>query len=106
MPVEFASATVIELPKEDNFVLTDKTGLPARVMGSRERALLCRSCADVMRGFQEDEDAGGAFQSLKLKDAAANGRLLEAMRGCEAYRLIDKLDDLNSRSQHRIDLLV
>lgn len=105
MPVEFASASVIELAKGPDFVMIDETGLPALVMAPRERSLLCRSCADLMRGLQDDAEAGGVSQLLKLKDTTVNGRLQEAVRGCEAYRATDKLDDLDSRPQHQIDLL-
>jgi hypothetical protein len=75
-------------------------------MGSRERSLLCRSCADLMRGLQHDAGLGGVAQLLKLEDTTVNGRLQESMRVCDAYRVTDRLDDLNSRPQHQIDLLV
>lgn len=106
MPVEFASASGGEPAKEPDFVMIDETGLPARVIGSRERSLLCRSCADLMRGLQDDAGAGGVAQLLKLKDTTVNGRLQESLRVCDAYRMTDSLGDLNSRPQHRIDLLV
>lgn len=93
MPVEFASASIIEPAKEGDLVMIDESGLPAPVMGARERLLLCRSCTDLMCGLQDDEDAGGPFQLLKLKDMVVNDRVT------------DELNALDSRLQHRIDFL-
>lgn len=103
--MEFASASVIEPAKEPDFVMIGETGLPARIVGARERSLLCRSCASLMRGLQDDEGTGGVAQLLKLVDTTVNGRLREAMRVCEAYRATEKVDDPQNRSPHRIDMI-
>lgn len=118
MPVEFASASGGEPAKEPDFVTIDEAGLPARVVGACERpdeGIITGSAGRALRAVGTDifvrtlmrtaERTDTTAELLELKKTLGNWRFQETMRVCEAYRATDKVDDPQSRSPHRIDMI-
>lgn len=120
MPADLVLASGGEPAKEPDFVVIDETVRPSGAIDARARpddaklagssggrALRTVGSYALRRTLMRTmERTSTGAQILELKRTSKDSRLPEALRVYEAYRAIDKADNLQNEPQHRIDTIV